>query len=94
MRRFSYDVLVDGPSRSTFDPSALCRETVEKVNITFYNNGTLMSYRENRTYTFIPEESAMSDNLSITVLNIPLIVSTASTPVLDKCCRTFSKYMY
>nr|CAD7612199.1 unnamed protein product [Timema genevievae] len=48
------------------------RETVEKVNIVFNDDNTL-TFQENRTYQFLPEISAGSEDDLIITPSIPLI---------------------
>lgn len=54
------------------------RETLERVNIRFHDNGT-MTYNERRSHVFEPELSGGADDDVVMVPNLPLIVST-STP--------------
>ncbi|CAG2058040.1 unnamed protein product [Timema podura] len=49
-----------------------CSETVEKVNIVFNDDNTL-TFQENRTYQFLPEISAGSEDDLIITPSIPLI---------------------
>nr|CAD7405667.1 unnamed protein product [Timema cristinae] len=49
-----------------------CSETVEKVNIVFNDDSTL-TFQENRTYQFLPEKSAGSEDDLIITPSIPLI---------------------
>ncbi|XP_034244002.1 scavenger receptor class B member 1-like isoform X2 [Thrips palmi] len=52
------------------------RETLERVNIRFHDNGT-MSYSEKRTHVFEPTLSGGSEDDVVTVPNLPLIGAMA-----------------
>lgn len=49
------------------------RETIERVNVKFNDNGT-MTYQDKKTYTFSEELSAGSEWDSVTVPNMPFLV--------------------
>jgi hypothetical protein len=55
--------------------SMSCRETWEKVNLTFHENGTL-TYNQRKVYRFDRELSAGSEDDVVVVPNIPMLVST------------------
>jgi len=50
------------------------RETWEKVNLTFHDNGTL-TYNQQKVYRFDPEQSVGSEDDIVVVPNIPMLVS-------------------
>lgn len=52
------------------------RETTEKVQVQFHNNGTV-SYRDNRTHQFAPEMSRGSLNDTLVIPNIPYFAAVA-----------------
>ena len=54
----------------------ICREKIERMHIEFVDNGTRMSYREQRTHTFVPEVSNGSLEDVVFVPNILILVST------------------
>ena len=50
-----------------------CRETQEKFDIKI-QNGTI-TYKERKTYTFVPEKSSGLENDTLYTTNIPVLVS-------------------
>ena len=54
----------------------ICREYDKKVNLTWNNDESLVTYNRVRYYTFVPEKSIGDPrNYNVTVLNFPLLVS-------------------
>ena len=47
---------------------------MEKVNIKFYNNGTV-SFQQNKILRYVPEWSSGNKEDKVVVPNIPLLVS-------------------
>lgn len=58
-----------------------CRETWEKVNLTFHDNGTL-TYNQQKVYKFDREQSAGSEDDVVVVPNIPMLVSAITIMIL------------
>jgi len=50
------------------------RETWEKVNLVFHDNGTL-TYNQQKVYRFDPDQSVGSEDDVVVVPNIPMLVS-------------------
>lgn len=65
-----------------------CRETWEKVNLTWHDNGTL-SYHQKKTYIFDDVNSAGSEDDVVVVPNIPMLVSQQKFLIIyiEMVCR-------
>ena len=56
-------------------PSLDCRVKWERVNVSWTDNGDYLEYSLKKTYQFVPELSAGSEEDVLTMINIPLAVS-------------------
>lgn len=52
----------------------LCRVKWERVNVSWVDNGDYVEYSLKKTYQFVPEMSAGSEEDVLTMINIPLAV--------------------
>ena len=51
------------------------RETWEKVGVSWVEEGKLLEYSLKKTFKFVPEMSVGSENDTLLMVNVPLVVS-------------------
>lgn len=66
--------LIEKPILTQIGPYRF-REIREKVRIKWFDQNSTVSYRERRTYRFVPNESKGSLDDTIVTLDVPAIVS-------------------
>lgn len=67
------------------------RESIQRLNITFFPNHTL-SYNEQRTHTYDADASAISEDETVIVPSIPLLIAISAKSKLDRISRAFSGF--
>lgn len=70
----------------------LDRETLERINVRFHDNGT-MSYNERRTHVFEPTLSGGGEDDVLVVPNLPFLVSFNWGPNYGARFRHFAEML-